>query len=193
MKKEALVLVVLCLSTMVFGATTTYYVGDDDGFNTGTPRVPGDVMWGDHWGTPDGDGTDELKKSSHYFYPITFTYDPYTSIQSASLYVQYLAWPESGDGSVWLDYNQISVIPKINPREWWIWQTVRGFTIDLTPYASDLLDGSATFSLVGPLCDDYNIDYAKMTITSVVPVPGAVILCGIGVSAVGWFRRRKMI
>lgn len=46
-------------------------------------------------------------------------------------------------------------------------------------------DGVSTVQYGGPYLDDVSV--------TLVPVPGAIVLCGIGVTFVGWLRRRRTV
>ncbi len=64
-----------------------------------------------------------------------------------------------------------------------------GYDIEILGFGG-LCGYTDTFTVLETCTDSKNI-YAKITGSPVVPAPGAVILGGLGVSIVGWIRRKK--
>jgi len=168
-----------------------YTLGDDDGFGvagTGSYAAdfqvdPGQTI--STWGTGDGDGTDEMILSGNDRRDFVFTYEAFSSITTASLFMQYFDWPESWSGRLWI--NRVATpyvfetIPLDQAPPW----TVLGRTIDLMPYVEHLYDGRAVFNFIGEGTDAYAIDYLTLSINgSVVPVPGAALLGALGLGSV---------
>jgi len=177
-----------------------YMLGDDDGFGVaGTGGFaddfqvnPGQTI--SSWGPADGDGTDEIFLSGDDRQDFVFTFDTFSSIMSASLFIQYIDWPEFEVGRLWIDDVQTDVVFPLIPVDQEAPWTVLGKTIDLTPYAEHLYDGYAVFGFTGGDTDGYVIDYMKLSIEgSAVPLPGAILLGALGVGLVGCLRRRRAL
>ncbi len=154
------------------GAAYDYRIGDKDGFNGGAPVAPGDVIVRSDWGVPDGDGTDEGIVWGWAQRSFRFTYSTFSYIGSCSLFVQYVDWPESRPGYLWIDGVKTAFrFPDVYPWEQTTRHVVRGATIDLTPYTEYLYDGEAVFSLIGEATDGYLVDYLELHISGTPGLP----------------------
>lgn len=184
------IILVLCFGSICSADLFELTIGDDDGFGSGVPMVAGDKIWSFALG--DGDGTDRLIAGASENMVYTFTFDQLISVSSASLFVQYADWPETG-GHLWLDgirtdYNFTPLIPWEQEAPW----TVLAASIDLLPYADQLLDGTAAFEFIGSQTDAYVIDYMRLNIEArPVPIPSALVLGSVGLAMAGWLCRKK--
>ncbi|MGE5295073.1 MAG: hypothetical protein ACM3VT_09610 [Solirubrobacterales bacterium] len=170
---------------------TNYVLGDDDGFGAGSPVVAGDEI--STWGPADGDGTDELIAGRPTdLRDFVFTFDPYVSVTSATLFAQYIDWPESWAGYVRIDGVDTPIqFPQLVPWDQEAPWTVLNITLDLTAYSEYMTDGKVVFNLVGGYDDAIIVDYMTLTIDgSHVPAPGAALLGILGAGCVRMFRRR---
>lgn len=198
LKSKLALIVVLCALSTSFGSAT-YMVGDDDGFNTGTPVVPGDYIMMGGFGIPDGDGTDQLVPNTYFIHNLNFNFEQYDSINSASIFVQFLNWPKYGTGYLYIDYIKTNYYTHwVQFPETGITRLVRGLTFDITPWSDQLLDGSVLINLRGCYNDSYVLDYATLTIDGIptqaaIPVPGTLLLAGIGSGVVGLIRRKRIL
>lgn len=159
-------IVLLALVLAVHGHTARadgyeHMLGDDDGFGTGLPVGPGDQVTPS--GAPDGDSTDEAIHSGDDPRDFVFTYPTYSSITACSLFVQYIDWPETQDGFLWIDDHKTFEFPRV-PVDQQPPYTVLGATIDLMPYVDYLRDGQVIFNFLGEHTDSYRIDYIILTI-----------------------------
>lgn len=173
-RQWVIIVVVLFLSgNSAKGELMSVMLGDDDGFGSGTPVLPGDEIY--VWGPLDDDGTDETIHCGIDPPDYVFHYDPIPSITSCSLYLQYIDWPESHPGYLLIDGFQTSYIFNTIPLDQVAPWTVLEKTIDLMPYVDFLYDGQAIFKFVGQFegdTDAYIIDYAILTLD--VPKPDAI-------------------
>ena len=189
-----LLIVIFLMAKPTFGSLTVSMRGDDDGFGTGSPVVPGDLIANP--GTADPDGFDVFMWGtlSSPDFEWTHNFIPFSNITSATLYVQYIDFPESGDGEFFVDGLMTTMsFPTLYP-----WDsspyTVLGKEFDLSSYFVTLMDGSVTFGLDAHNDDAYCIDYAKLTIEgTLIPAPGALILSSIGVSLLAGVRRKNIL
>lgn len=198
------VAVAVCLmSALGQAGIHTYVLGDDDGFGLGSPVAAGDEIsvpdWGVYAHVADGDGTDELIPGARDPQDFVFAYDAFSSITASSLFVQYIDWPESQPGFLWIDDHRTSfAFPSAGWDQESPWD-VLAVTIDLTPYADYLYDGQVVFNLLGENTDAYIVDYMKLSVdgslqsppVNPVPLPGSVLLGVWAVGLVGWWRRRQ--
>lgn len=201
MRSVFLVAAILCTWPVLGRAEMhLFQLGDDDGFGTGESLCQGDdlyidVSWDEYALVADGDGTDELIPGSEDLRDFVFVYDAFTSIVSASLFVQYIDWPESGSGVLWIDDHKTSFeFPMLDPWDQASPWTVLAATVDLTPYLAYLSDSRAVFNLLGRNSDAYIVDYMTLSIeTSVVPLPASVLIGVFGLGYSGWRLRRTTV
>jgi hypothetical protein len=174
--RSVLVIAVVVCTLSAIAHAEVYWLGDDDGFDTQKPVVPGDEISIDTLKLEgDGDGTDEVVDSLTLKKDFVFTGVTVPETTAVcSLFVQYIDWPESADGYLWINGIKTSFrFPRL--RKWdddpW---TVRGVTINLMPYI-DLLreenDGTVTFNFLGEDTDAYVVDYATLTIETEAAPP----------------------
>lgn len=184
------IILVLCLGSICTADLYELTIGDDDGFGSGAPMVAGDKLWS--FASGDGDGTDRLIAGASENMVYTFTFDQLIFVSSASLFVQYADWPETG-GHLWLDgiqidFNFTPLVPWEQESPW----TVLAASIDLLPDADQLLDGTAVFEFIGSQTDAYVIDYMTLNIEAYpIPIPSAIFLATLGLSFAGWKLRRR--
>jgi len=168
--------------------------GDDDGFGIGSPVSPGDMVYDQEPAGIDGFDGWVFGTEAVPDFQWTHSYIPFLQITSASLYIQYIDFPESGDGELFIDGIMTNLsLPLLSPWEYGPW-TVLGTDFDLVNYHALLMDGSVTFGLNARYDDACSIDYALLTIEgTVIPTPSAAVLGSLGVGLVGWLRRRRML
>lgn len=202
MKSKSLLAAVVILCALPLSAQADlheYRLGDNDGFGTGSPLGPGgdlyiNTSWEEYALLADGDGTDELIPGARDPRDFVFSCDSYSSTTTASLFVQYMDWPESRAGFLWIDDHktafQFPYVPYDGTSPW----KVLGATIDLMPYAGYLLDGRVVFNLLGENTDAYIVDYMRLSIDGcVVPIPSAVLLGFLGLGYSSWRLRRTRV
>ncbi len=205
MKKLTTILIVLLVASQGF-ANVTSLVGDKDGFGlSGAPSVITTGTWSDYGGTIPGDNRDVGDPDFTDIWefiqtpdgplasPIVYTHT-YSLLQPAVSAV--LTINEAGmsdDRGPWdIAFNGITIgqIGIFSPDDW---QTIKLLSYDVPVY---LLTGSDTVTLTYldtvTGIEAFAINFSELTV-SVIPAPGAILLGSIGVSLVGWLRRRRTL
>jgi hypothetical protein len=166
--------------------------GDKDGFGVGCPIASGlnyldyGQYWSDYREPGDPDFTDywyEGDKSWTHSYdllgltPVTATLE----IFIAGI-ADYTGWT----ADVIVDGVIVGTIPSIDGEH----DLTRLLTFNIPV---NLIDGSENITIdVSDNGDAYIVDYSELYITA-IPAPGALLLGGIGVSVLGWLRKRQTI